>query len=146
MRATPEPGENVVLKKIMKRKGRDARICTIWSGKLEYSPKQMKGSVRLAESNSIYTQYLASLRLSMQRLRQPNAMPEMVSSSSSVTTDLRARFIDTEKCIRASASSVMVLRQSGSAMRNLHPNHKYNGVQPCLFWSRDVYFTQHRYE
>ena len=79
----------------------------------------MKGSVRLAESKSIETHIPASLivGVSRQPTRQPKETTLITTRRRSVTHDLSARLACTEQCISASASSIIVLRQSVSAMR-----------------------------
>lgn len=103
----------------MKRKGSEERSCTNCNGSVEYRPKQMKGSVRDAKSNSIdkYVEPECIAELSRHADMQPKASVLTRISSTSATQDLRALFMTTEQCIKASASSEMVLRQSVREMK-----------------------------
>eukprot|EP00966_Prymnesium_polylepis_P237419 5490927-Prymnesium_polylepis.1 len=79
----------------------------------------MNGSVRLAESKSMKSRYsaLASSPVPVHALRMPKEKAQIATRSTRTTHDLSARLVWIDECISASASSIIVLRQSESAIR-----------------------------
>ncbi|GMH59507.1 hypothetical protein TrRE_jg8128 [Triparma retinervis] len=75
-----------------------------YAGSIGWGGREGKsGTSKEAESNSMWTKYLASPMVSMQRLRTPKAMTEMQRRTMRVRVDLRALLAGTEAWRRASA-------------------------------------------